>query len=691
MPAFDTAITQGFIKFVQSLTKTPLRKASTVSALVLFFYMIRKRLHKGEKNLAELEKEADIFVKKPSKQSKGNVDRKFLKRLLKLIKIAIPGWASRETSYILFLSVCLVVRTILSIQLADVNGTVVHGIIKMDRGKFLKGLATILSYAIPSSVINSLIEYLGVIIALQFRERLSNHYHDRYINDKFFYQICNLDDRIMNPDQRLTVDIQKWASSLSGLYMNFSKPLLDMVLFSRKLMSLVGAEGVAIPFVWYGFSAFVLRYISPSFGKLFAVRQKLEGEYRGQQFDILTHSEEIAFYNGGGWEIKRISTTFKKLFDHCYDILKKQFWMGIFDSMLVKYGSYYGGYIVLGMPVFGRGGDKYIEDTKGDKSKMTGDYVRNTSLLINLTKAIGRMIISYKELQSLAGYTSLMDELDIVLDDLKAGKYQRTMINPELVEGRGEFSYEDAVLKMSKVPILAPNGDILIKEIDFEIKSGMHLMVDGPNGCGKSSIFRIMGELWPLFAGSITKPKKSTSIFYVPQLPYLPKGSLRDQIIYPDTKNDMIRREMNDAKLKDLLKIVKLDFLVEREGGFNTERNWIDVLSGGEKQRMAIARLYYHAPDFAILDECSSAVSVDAEDVIYTEAKRRGITIITVSHRPSLWKHHDYLLQIDSEGGFTFGKLDMSEKNNDEYEKMVDQHRKLQTGPSNSKQLDEEE
>lgn len=436
----------------------------------------------------------------------------------------------------------------------------------------------------------------------------------------------------------------------------------------------------------------VLRYISPSFGTLTAIRQKLEGEYRGQHFDILSHSEEIAFYNGGKWEINRIKRTFNNLHEHCFNIIKKQFWMGIFDSMLVKYGSYYGGYLVLGMPVFGPKSKKYLKETGGDKSKMTGDYVRNTSLLINLSKAIGKVIISYKELQSLAGYTTLMDELDEVLNDLQEGKYQRTMINPELVKERGTYKFDDATLRMEKVPILAPNGDILIKEVEFEITQGMHLMVDGPNGCGKSSVFRIMGELWPLFAGVITKPKKEASIFYVPQVPYLPKGSLKEQIIYPDSRMQMIKKKYNDKKLLDLLKILKIDHIVAREGGINTVRNWADVLSGGEKQRMAIARLYYHKPTFAILDECTSAVSVDAEDVIYNEAKNRGITIITVSHRPSLWKHHEYLLQFDGEGGYTFGKLDISKRNNEDYDKQVEHHRSMMTGvPNAESNVDEED
>ena len=82
-------------------------------------------------------------------------------------------------------------------------------------------------------------------------------------------------------------------------------------------------------------------------------------------------------------------------------------------------------------------------------------------------------------------------------------------------------------ISFDRVPILSPNGDTLIKEMTFEIKPGMHLMITGPNGCGKSSLFRILGELWPIFGGRVSKPQID-KIFYIPQRPYLPNGSLRD-------------------------------------------------------------------------------------------------------------------------------------------------------------------
>ena len=206
------------------------------------------------------------------------------------------------------------------------------------------------------------------------------------------------------------------------------------------------------------------------------------------------------------------------------------------------------------------------------------------------------------------------------------------------------------------VPILSPNGDILIQSMNFSIKPGMHLFITGPNGCGKSSLFRILGELWPVFGGRVYKPAID-QIFYIPQRPYLPKGTLRDQIIYPHTIEQMRRKGVNEEDLQTILNEVKLEYLVSRECGWDSQNDWNDVLSGGEKQRVAMARLIYHKPIYAILDECTSAMSIDIESALYTYMKNEGITLITVSHRETLWKFHDYLLRFLGDRQYTFGEM----------------------------------
>lgn len=142
-------------------------------------------------------------------------------------------------------------------------------------------------FAIPSSTINSALDYLQKKLALCFRKKITNHFHDAYLKRMHYYKICNLDSRISNPDQRLTNDAEKWAQSLAGLYVNLSKPVLDMFLFSRKLADLVGWEGPALTFAWYLFSGIIIKIISPPFGRLTAMEQKLEGEYRSLQTSLL--------------------------------------------------------------------------------------------------------------------------------------------------------------------------------------------------------------------------------------------------------------------------------------------------------------------------------------------------------------------------------------------------------------------
>lgn len=125
--------------------------------------------------------------------------------------------------------------------------------------------------AFPASFVNSFLEFLNKRLALNFRKRLTNYFHHRYLKGMIFYQLGNLDSRVTNPDQRLTSDIEKWANSLSIIYSNFTKPTLDIVLFSRKLSELVGYAGPGLVCIWYLVSGLIIKLISPPFGRLTAI------------------------------------------------------------------------------------------------------------------------------------------------------------------------------------------------------------------------------------------------------------------------------------------------------------------------------------------------------------------------------------------------------------------------------------
>jgi ATP-binding cassette subfamily D (ALD) protein 3 len=283
---------------------------------------------------------------------------------------------------------------------------------------------------------------------------------------------------------------------------------------------------------------------------------------------------------------------------------------------------------------------------------------------VNLATAVGRVVLAGRELTRLAGFTSRVTELINVLKDLNKGNYVRTMVNTEnqtpLVPNAGKVIEADRIIRFEHVPIVTPNGDILVKDLNFEVKSGTNVLVSGPNGCGKSSLFRILGGLWPLFGGVLVKPSRG-KLFYVPQRPYMTLGTLRDQLIYPDRKEDFDRKGKTDRQLRELLQLVGLETLMDREeGGLDSVQDWMDLLSGGEKQRVAMARLFYHQPQFAILDECTSAVSVDVEGKIYTHCKDVGITLFTVSHRKTLWKYHEYVLEFDGRGSYKFRPMNAS-------------------------------
>lgn len=158
----------------------------------------------------------------------------------------------------------------MSIWLADVNGKIVKAIVERNFSKFLYRILNMMLFSIPSSAVNSGMDYFTKLLQVAYRERITNYFHEKYLQKMFYYKICNLDSRISNPDQRLTQDAEKWANSLASLYLNITKPFLDIYMFSRKLAELVGWEGPAITIAWYFVSGIFIRAISPAFGQMTA-------------------------------------------------------------------------------------------------------------------------------------------------------------------------------------------------------------------------------------------------------------------------------------------------------------------------------------------------------------------------------------------------------------------------------------
>jgi len=214
---------------------------------------------------------------------------------------------------------------------------------------------------------------------------------------------------------------------------------------------------------------------------------------------------------------------------------------------------------------------------------------------------------------------------------------------------RGGIYKEGQHIEFQKVDIVSPEGKLLVKDLSMTVQN-QHVMVTGPNGAGKSSLFRIIGELWPLHNGVVIKPRKE-DILFVPQKPYLVMGTLRDQIIYPHSHDQMKKNGVEDQDLIKLLSVVDPAMTIMTNWQLDDEKDWFHAFSGGQKQRVAMARLFYHRPQYAILDECTSAVSDEVEDKIYETCSELGIRLFTVSHRRYLRRYHDFLLRFEGRDG----------------------------------------
>ncbi|KAI9220540.1 adrenoleukodystrophy protein [Blastocladiella britannica] len=693
------------VTMIKTATKNPIQRAIAAAVFVAIASQLRSIIsaRRGGANGAKSTETAAPAARR----RKHDVDKVFFERLRRLLRICIPSLRSKEFILLILHSTFLVMRTILSVYVAALDGRIVSALVQGKGRAFIKGLLLWMAVALPATYTNSMLSYLQAKLALAFRTRLNDHVTQQYLTTATFYRVTNLDDRIPSPSQLITVDIPKFCHSLAELYSNLAKPILDIVLYNYQLAQSVGGNVLLAGSLVIHISAQILRLVTPSFGRLIAEEGRLEGELRFRHSRLLENAEEVAFYGGELRERTIIEDAYMRLIRHVNKLFKTRVWFNMIEDWVIKYFWGACGLVICAGPVFMPGANRRrprlvatmadpetaSAPANGTMGSRTEDFITNRRLLMSSSDAFGRVMFAYGQLSELSGYTARVIELLETLDDVMAGKYVKQTVGsstaevskrsllplPDSVGGsegsraavkvapaamdkttllasRGEV-HEAKWIEFHEVPIVSPNGDVLVEKMSFHVKPGNATIIIGPNGCGKSSLFRILGGLWPNYGGVVYKPKTS-DIFYIPQRPYLCTGTLRDQVIYPHTVADMRARGVTDADLQAIFEVVQLENLADREGGWDAVKDWSSSLAGGDKQRVAMSRLFYHRPHFAILDECTSAVSMDIERIMYTHAAVLGITMLTVAHRPSLWKYHNMILQFDGMGGYVFGPLD---------------------------------
>ena len=551
----------------------------------------------------------------PPPQTKPGLNLAFLHQFLSLLSIMIPRWNSKEAGLLVSHSAFLILRTYLSLVVARLDGEIVRDMVAGNGRAFLLGIIKWCGLGSLASYTNAMIKFLQSKVSIAFRTRLTRYIHDLYLNDNLnYYKLSNLDGGVgQGADQFITQDLTLFCASAASLYSSLGKPFVDLCVFNYQLFRSLGPLALAGLLSNYFLTATVLRRLSPPFGKLKAVEGRREGEFRALHSRLIANAEEVAFYGGADMERGFLDKGFRDLKGWMERIYGLKIRYNMLEDFILKYSWSAFGYLITSLPVFlpawgGLGGVMELADGAGktgrEKSRMK-EFITNKRLMLSLADAGGRMMYSIKDLSELAGYTSRVYTLISTLHRVHANAYFPPRgVHPEpysLSDVQGTIHKGFDGVRLENVPVVAPalyprGGDELIESLSVIVRPGEHLLISGPNGVGKSAVSRIVAGLWPVYRGLVSRPRSvgTDGIIFLPQRPYLSVGTLRDQVIYPHSEMEMRESGRRDYELSRVLEEVRLGYLPDREGGWDSRKEWKDILSGGEKQRMALARLMYH-------------------------------------------------------------------------------------------------
>ncbi len=471
--------------------------------------------------------------------------------------------------------------------------------------------------------------YLGQWLTIRWRVWMTERYLGNWLARATHYRMRLQGNPADNPDQRISEDIQQFISGFISIFVGLLGAVVQLTTFivilwnlSRNTPLIIGGTHYNIPgyLVWAALAyailgTFVTHRIGKKLVRLNFEQQRYEADFRFGLVRLREHSEEVALLHGEDAEHARLDARFGNVIRNFYAIMNRQKWLVSFQAGYDQIANVFP-YLVVSPAYF-------------FSPMKLGDLTQIANAFGTVQSNLSFFVSSYA---TLANWKSVVDRLS---------GFDRSMAEAHALEEHGPKIAADGArgLKATDLTVTLPDGRLLVTVPQLDIAPGERLLVNGPTGSGKTSLFRALGGVWPYGSGTIHVPPGAEPLV-LPQNAYLPLGTLRGTLTYPRAED-----AYPDAAVKEALTAVGLEkFLPD----LDIVHQWANRFSGGEQQRIAIARALLQKPDWLFLDEATSALDETSEAELYRLLHERlpDTAIVSIGHRQSLRAFHDRFMEL---------------------------------------------
>jgi putative ATP-binding cassette transporter len=545
--------------------------------------------------------------------------------LKQAVAIARPFWSSREgrRSYWLagVLILLLLADTQLNVWFNTQAGEFTSALAAREGARFWHSVRVYLLLLLVAVPEYSAYYYTRDRLGLMWRRSLTHRVLGRYFRNHAFYQL-HAEAEIDNPDQRIADDIYSITSQSVNFLLILAGAIFQVVAFGRVLWRISGylilfLMGYALVTTLLTYGVFGGKMVS-----LYYQQRRKEADFRFGLVRVRENAEFIALYHGEKQEFSRVQGLFGALFENYKRLIRWQFGLNFFQYTHTLLIALLPSLVIAPRVLSG-------ELEVGRIVEATGAF---SAIMASLTILVDNM-------ESLAAYAAGVSRVRTLNKRLKRSAAARRPEREKIA------MVESERLNFDNVTLHTPNYErTLIRDLTASIPCGESLMIVGGSGLGKSSLLRMMAGLWNCGAGTVGRPHPADLLF-LPQHAYMIVGTLRDQLSYPN-----LDRQLSDEEAREILDRVNLSDLEVRCGGFDSELDFEKILSVGERQRLAFARVLLKNPRYVLLDEATSALDRENEEALYDQLASTSATIVSVTHHPSLVKYHSRILELKPDG-----------------------------------------